>query len=254
MLIASPGDGKIQMVNRELLKLAESEEEDLIGRFTTEFYAKESDRILFLSIMKEQGAVKNLEMGIIRKDGSVADCMVSSEHIIINGDLFLLSSFVDISSRKLSESLISKNEEKFRSLYNRTPVMIHSLNENGDFLSVSDYWLAKLGYQRSQVLGKNISEFFTKASVKDSMNIRLPELKLRGYDFDIPYQVIKRNGEIMEVLVSTIVEKSHDDDVSSRYLAVMQDITERKKMMRHFKNRRIICVPYLKTRILDMLC
>jgi PAS domain S-box-containing protein len=228
MLIARPEDGLIKMVNMELLKLAERTESDVIGKYTTDFYEKEADRKLFFSIMKEKGSVKNLEMGIRRMDGSIADCLVSSEQIIIKGELLLLSSFIDISSRKESETLISKNEEKFRSLYNRTPVMLHSLNENGDFISVSDYWLAKLGYQRSQVIGKNISEFFTKASVRDSVKFRIPELKLRGYDFDIPYQVIKRNGEIMDVLVSTIVEKPHDD-IDIRYLAVMQDVTERKK-------------------------
>jgi PAS domain S-box-containing protein len=96
-------------------------------------------------------------------------------------------------------------------------------------VSVSDYWLAKLGYQRLQIIGKNIGEFFTKASFKDSVKVRIPELNKRGYDFDIPYQVIKRNGEVMDVLVSTIIEKSPDQN-EFRYLAVMQDVTERKKL------------------------
>ena len=228
MLIASPVDGLIKMVNMELLNLAETTESEVIGKYTTDFYANETDRQLYISIFNEKGSVKNFEMGIKRMDGSVADCIFSSEQIIINGELLILSSFIDISARKKAEMLISKNEEKFRSLYNRTPVMLHSLNENGDFISVSDYWLAKLGYQRSQIIGKNISDFFTKASVRDSLKFRLPELKLRGYDFDIPYQVIKRNGEVMDVQVSTIVEKPHDD-IDIRYFAVMHDVTERKK-------------------------
>lgn len=228
MLIASPVDGMIRMVNMELLKLAETTESEVIGKYTIEFYANETDRQMFFSIFNEKGSVKNFEMGIKRMDGSIADCIVSSEQIIINGERLILSNFIDLSARKKTEIQISKNEEQFRSLYNRTPAMLHSLNENGDFISVSDYWLAKLGYQRSQVLGKNISEFFTKASVRESVNVRIPELKLRGYDFDIPYQVIKRNGEVMDVLVSTIIEKPHDD-LDIRYFAVMQDVTERKK-------------------------
>ena len=229
MLFARPEDGLIVKVNKELQILAEADAVDLIGMYTTEFYAYNFERDLFFSIMLEKGSVKNLELRIKKKDGSIANCLVSSEKIIWKGEEMLLSSFIDISERKKSESLLIQNEERFRSLYNRTPVMLHSLNQNGDFVSVSDYWLAKLGYQRMQIIGKNISEFFTKASFKDSVKIRIPELNKRGYDFDIPYQVIKRNGEVMDVLVSTIIEKSPDQN-EIRYLAVMQDITERKKV------------------------
>jgi PAS domain S-box-containing protein len=229
MLIARPGDGLIIMVNKELQSLAEADAVDLIGMYTTEFYAYNFERDLFLSIMNDKGTVKNLELRIKKKDGTIANCLVSSEKIVWKGEEMLLSGFIDISERKKSESLLIQNEERFRSLYNRTPVMLHSLNQHGDFVSVSDYWLAKLGYQRMQIIGKNISDFFTKASFKDSIKIRIPELIKRGYDFDIPYQVIKRNGEVMDVLVSTIIEKTPDQN-EIRYLAVMQDVTERKKI------------------------
>lgn len=229
MLIGRPNDGLIIMVNKELLKLTESNEMELLNKYTTDFYAKESDRSLFFSVLKEKGAVKNLEIDFKRKDGTIANCLVSSEQIMFKGETVLLSGFIDISERKKSEQLLIQKEESIRTLYNRTPVMLHSLNENGDFLSVSDYWLAKFGYQRMQVIGKNISQFFTKTSVVESVNIRIPELKKRGYDFDIPYQIIKRNGEVMDVQMSTIIEKSHEDN-EIKYLAVMQDVTERKKI------------------------
>jgi PAS domain S-box-containing protein len=229
MLIARPDDGLIIMVNKELQSLAEADAVDLIGMYTTDFYAYNFERDLFMSVMEEKGSVKNLELRIKKKDGSIANCLVSSEMITWKGEKMLLSGFIDITERKKSESLLIQNEERFRSLYNRTPVMLHSLNQNGDFVSVSDYWLAKLGYQRLQIIGKNIGDFFTKASFKDSVKVRIPELNKRGYDFDIPYQVIKRNGEIMDVLVSTIIEKSPDQN-EFRYLAVMQDVTERKKL------------------------
>jgi PAS domain S-box-containing protein len=229
MLIARPKDGLIIMVNKELQKLAEANELELIGKYATDFYSKESDRDKFFSMMKEKGTVKNLEIDFKKNDGTIANCLVSSELIVFNGETMLLSGFIDISDRTKSELLLIQKEESVRSLYNRTPVMLHSLNENGDFLNVSDYWLAKLGYQRMQVIGKNISQFFTKDSVLESVKIRIPELRKRGYDFDIPYQVIKRNGEVMDVQVSTIIEKSNDDK-EIRFLAVMQDVTERKKI------------------------
>lgn len=229
MLVVRPQDGKIIMVNKELQKLAESAETDLLGRNTTEFYHDLHQRDQLIEIMAKEGSVKNLEVKINKPDGKTADCLVSSELISLNGETMMLSGFIDISERKQSETLLSLNEERFRSLYNRTPVMLHSLNKEGEFLSVSDYWLAKMGYQREQVIGKHMSHFFTKSSIIRRELERMDDFMRKGYDFDIPYQAIKRNGETMDVLVSAILERDQDGQ-NMRILSVMQDVTEKKKL------------------------
>lgn len=229
MLLARPSDGKIVMVNKELEKLGEAAETDLLGRYTTEFYSNVQQRDQFMEILKREGSVKNLEIQINKLDGTIADCLVSSELITFHGETMLLSGFIDISERKQAETLLANNEERFRSLYNRTPVMLHSLNQEGVFLSVSDYWLAKMGYQREQVIGKPMSHFFTKSSIVRRELERMDEFMKKGYDFDIPYQAIKRNGETMDVLVSAILEKDQNGR-SQRILSVMQDVTEKKKL------------------------
>jgi PAS domain S-box-containing protein len=229
MLVVRPDNGKIIMVNKELQKLAETEETDLLGRFTTEFYSNVHQRDQLLEILSKEGTVKNLEIQINKKGGNKADCLVSTEIISFHGETMLLSGFIDISDRKQSETLLAINEERFRSLYNRTPVMLHSLNQEGEFLSVSDYWLAKMGYQREQVIGKHMSHFFTKSSIVRRELERMDEFFRKGYDFDIPYQAIKRNGETMDVLISAILEKDQDGR-TQRILSVMQDVTEKKKL------------------------
>lgn len=229
MLLARPSDGKIVMVNKELEKLGEAAETDLLGRYTTEFYSNVQQRDQFMEILNREGSVKNLEIQINKLDGTIADCLVSSELITFHGETMLLSGFIDISERKQAETLLANNEERFRSLYNRTPVMLHSLNQEGVFLSVSDYWLAKMGYQREQVIGKPMSHFFTKSSIVRRELERMDEFMKKGYDFDIPYQAIKRNGETMDVLVSAILEKDQNGR-SQRILSVMQDVTEKKKL------------------------
>ena len=229
MLLARPSDGKIVMVNKELEKLGEAAETDLLGRYTTEFYSNVQQRDQFMEILNREGSVKNLEIQINKLDGTIADCLVSSELITFHGETMLLSGFIDISERKQAETLLANNEERFRSLYNRTPVMLHSLNQEGVFLSVSDYWLAKMGYQREQVIGKPMSHFFTKSSIVRRELERMDEFMKKGYDFDIPYQAIKRNGETMDVLVSAILEKDQNGK-SQRILSVMQDVTEKKKL------------------------
>ncbi|HQR94783.1 MAG TPA: hypothetical protein PLZ97_15635, partial [Sediminibacterium sp.] len=57
MLVARPDDGKILMVNKELQKLAETEETDLIGRYTTEFYSNLHQRDQLLEILSKANAL-----------------------------------------------------------------------------------------------------------------------------------------------------------------------------------------------------
>jgi len=51
--------------------------------------------------------------------------------------------------------------QDFQSLYQNTPMMMHSIDVNGDLLSVSNSWLEKLEYSRDEVIGKKLTEFVT---------------------------------------------------------------------------------------------
>ena len=42
-----------------------------------------------------------------------------------------------------------------------TPAMLHSIDSEGRLISVSDPWLAKLGYTREEVIGRRSSDFLT---------------------------------------------------------------------------------------------
>jgi len=54
---------------------------------------------------------------------------------------------------------LKKNEERNRSLYIKTPVIQHSIDDNGRLLDVSDRWLEKFGYKREEVIGRKSVEF-----------------------------------------------------------------------------------------------
>jgi PAS domain S-box-containing protein len=43
--------------------------------------------------------------------------------------------------------------QDFQSLYQNTPMMMHSIDVNGSLLSVSNSWLEKLEYSRDEVIG-----------------------------------------------------------------------------------------------------
>jgi PAS domain-containing protein len=72
----------------------------------------------------------------------------------------------EIQQRRSAEEALRESDKRYRSLYNDTPAMLHSIDRNGRLLSVSNYWLEKLGYRREDVIGQNLTDYYSEDSKK----------------------------------------------------------------------------------------
>jgi PAS domain S-box-containing protein len=141
----------------------------------------------------------------------------------------MVAVFEDVTARKRSELALQQSEAKYRRLYDETPVLLHSIDRNGIVVEVNNYWLKTLGYERDEVIGRKVTDFFTDASRKYAQEVVQPAFFRDGTVKDISYQFVKKNGEVVDVLVSAMGERDADGNVV-RSLAVIQDITERKRV------------------------
>ncbi len=132
----------------------------------------------------------------------------------------------EIAQRRRAENAARESESRYRSLYHSTPAMLHSIDSQGRLVSVSDCWLDKMGYQLDEVIGHRSTEFLTTESAQFAREVILPEFMRTGECHRVPYRFVKKNGEIMDVLLSAISEKNADGTVL-RSMAVIEDVTER---------------------------
>ncbi len=108
-----------------------------------------------------------------------------------------------------------------------TPAMLQSIDEAGRLIGASDAWLAKLGYKREEVIGRLSSDFLTPELREHAIKNVLPEFFRSGRCENVEYQMVAKDGRVIDVLLSSIL----DDDSSGQRrasLTVVTDVTALK--------------------------
>ena len=136
----------------------------------------------------------------------------------------------DITARKQAENELRASEARYRSLYEKTPVMLHSIERSGHLISVSDLWLSRMGYTRDEVLGRRATEFMTQQSAKFALESVFPTFFKTGTCSNVPYQFVTKAGAIIEILLSATAERDATGEVQNS-LAVLVDVTEQKRAL-----------------------
>jgi len=132
----------------------------------------------------------------------------------------------EILQRRAAEAALRESEARYRSLYHNTPAMLHSIDEQGRLVSVSDHWAEEMGYLPEDIVGRKLTDFFTSESKVYAEETVFRDFFQNGYCKDIPYRFVKKNGKIIDVLLSAIADR---DGKFKRTLAVSIDVTERKR-------------------------
>ena len=122
---------------------------------------------------------------------------------------------------------LQQSEERFRHLYNFTPVPLYSVDARSSIVDVSDYWLQLLGYRRDEVLGRPDTGFMPDASAKLMRERIWPAFMKSGAVKEIALQFTRKNGDTLDVLFSSTA--TYDaQDMFDRSYSVLVDVTARR--------------------------
>lgn len=130
----------------------------------------------------------------------------------------------DITQQLLAEENLKKSEERYRTLFNKSPVMACSTTPDGSIVSVSDYWLEVLGYNKADVIGEPIERFMIR-QLQDDESVHSVKPDIRPV---LPCKFIKKDRETLDGLLYTSSIADPDGDVIEE-LSVLIDVSERKK-------------------------
>ncbi len=222
----------LTFVNATFCQYFNCEAETVMQKSILEFFASsEQERIRsHLESVKDNLPIEYLEYQVLQSAEYTAWHEGTLSQLKDEKDQLMGLQWIsrDVSERKRKEEQLRKNEERFQELYERTPVMVHSIDQSGRILSVSDRWLQALGYERSEVIGKPSTALLTEESRRYAKEVVLPLYFEKGVVQDVPYQMVKKNGDVIDVELSATAERNEDGEFV-RSLAVLLDVTGRKR-------------------------
>ena len=134
----------------------------------------------------------------------------------------------ELERRSQSETAHRDSELRFRRLYDETPVMLHSIDEEGRITNVNNHWLKTLGYERSEVIGRKSIDFLDEESREIALNVALPKFFATGEISEQPYRFVTKDGELRDILLSGFAERDKDGAVIGSRAALI-DVTRRNR-------------------------
>ena len=223
-------DGKIAYCNPALMEISGYTQEEILDTPPTEFIAPEDRQRASAVVRKLLDGMPGgtQEYRVSKKDGTIMPTEISSRLITYAGKPALLSIIRDITERKRVEGALRVSEELYRSLYNNTPCMMQSVDRDTLVLSVNNYWLEVLGYDRDQVIGRECSQFLSDTSAQYAHEVALPEFRRNGFCKDVELQMVKKNGEVINALFSGVAQRDETGDFTGGFCFLV-DVTQRKQ-------------------------
>jgi PAS domain S-box-containing protein len=171
------------------------------------------------------GTPIDLELPMITAQGRRIQVRAVGELAYANGRAVRAFGAVqDVTRRHLAERALREGNRLLTQLYERTPAMMHSIDVDGVVLSVSDRWLATMGYAREEVVGSRVLGFFTDDSRRQRQQ-DLQQLWAQGHHTSGVLQVRRRDGRVLDIVASAIVQYD-EAGRALRALVVTDDVTE----------------------------
>ncbi|HCL65019.1 MAG TPA: diguanylate cyclase [Rhizobium sp.] len=112
-------------------------------------------------------------------------------------------------------------------IYNLTPAMLFSLDEQDRITGVSDYWLLATGYQRSEVLGKRFADLVHE-DARDTYLERKRQMNREDAVVECTTKFVCADGNVMDVLIAEASKEGKEGE-NGLSLSVMTDVTALKQ-------------------------
>ena len=205
---------------------------DLAGKNMIDFIAPEDRQAAAEGFKRvlERGSVEGVENRLLKRDGSrvVVEGRASLVTGPGGGPEFIIATAHDITGHKQIEKALRESEAKYRDLYDNAPDMYHSLDRNGIIVQCNETEAKMLGYEREEIIGRPLTDFFTEES-RRLFERDFPRLNYEKKMMNIQREFVRKDGSTFLANLNIFSEYDGDNNLTGTK-AIARDITDLKKL------------------------
>lgn len=225
-------DGSYLDVNDAMLERLGYKLEEMVGHRPEEFATPETaERIVheLRPALRRRSKLENKPVTLISSSGELVECATNAFVEFDREGEFLrtVAMYSELSDQ-------ARANFKYRTLYRLTPAMLHTVDGDGLVITVTNHWLSKLGFTREEVLGRPITDFMSLADQKKYADGGLRELIAEGDFNNLERQMVAKDGQRIDLIMSAISHRDEDGNVD-RMLVASKDVTERNRAERELR-------------------
>jgi len=197
---------------------------------------------LSLSKIRAPGALKELEnesrildeKGFatyetvhVRKDGTTMPVEISARKVEIEGVKYFQSICRDITERKFAEEILRESEERFRKIFEESPISIVMTGKDLGIIRANSAFCKMLGYKEDELKTITLKDFTHPDYIAgdDISLLRLVAEEIPVYHTENRY--IRKDGSVIWGSATISIIRNNNDEIQY-FLAMIEDITLRK--------------------------
>lgn len=227
-VICRLSDLRFVKVNQGFLEMTGHSRENVIGRSVYEVDVLENAERKDLAIerLNAGATIPQMQAELNMPEGGTKLVIVAGQPLDMNEEDCMLFSFIDLESRRKTETALRQSEERFAKTFRLTPVPIVVCSaDHQQIVDANEAFFNTVGYTGTELMGRTVSEI-DLISDKAAMAELFDSLEKTGRVECLDCKVRKKNGEVIDCVLAADTVTIQD---KACYLFVFMDITERKR-------------------------
>ena len=220
--------GIVVAANQAALDLFGFTIEEAIGSNVADHYTDPSDQVRFRQEIGKMGSIRDFEVKLSKKDGTVIDCLVTATRRNArdeSGPPELQGLVRDITERKRAEEALRESEEKYRALFDRSIHATFITSHDARIIDANQATLDLFGYTWEEAI--QVNTLSVSNNPEDRARFQ-KEIEGQGSVTDFEVKLGKNDGTEMDCLITANVIRDNEGVVVG-YEGTIRDVTERKR-------------------------